>query len=263
MKISKLKRSVLYLSLIGFILLSVLLYTQKSKCIDLVNSERAINLEKLQQAELAVKKEMLFQAKSFDPKKWVLTFYNKEKREGGEVFTDKPMLVFRILPNSCLTCIEKELENLEKLVARHIDLKDRVLVITSFSNHSKFKVFYNNYKPKDVRMYNQSNVGNEWASGAAVYFVWKQGQVRNIYIPRLGNEVLNEEYFTHITPLVFTEKNLMLFIIDGQKLLKPKSHINEIAAETIETISSLDSIYGGKRYGEKGKYGVYIINLKK
>ena len=263
MKISKLKRSALYLFLIGFILLSVLLYTQKSKCMDLVNSERAINLEKQQQTELTIRKEMLFQSKSFDPKNWILTSYDKEKIDGGKVFNDDSMLVFRILPNSCLTCIETELESLERLVASRIDLKDRVLVITSFSNHPKFKAFYNNYKPKGVQMYNQLNVGNEWASGAAVYFVWKQEQVRNIYIPRLGNEILNEEYYTLVTSLVLSDKNLILFIIDGQELLKPKSYINKIAVETIETISSLDSVYGLKRYGEKGKHGVYIISLKK
>ena len=260
MKITILKRQIKDLIVLFFVLFSSITFGQNREDSD---NKNTINLE-VQEHEKAIKrKEKLLQSKLFNPQEYIFTNYKNEKIKGIQIFKKNTLLIFRILPNSCSTCVEKELKRIEELVLAKPYLKNKIVILTPFAVHSTFKAFYNEFKPKMIRMYNQPRIDNSWDTDVPVYYVWNKFKTANIYIPRLTNEELNQKYFSKAVSLLETktEPN-SLIIINGKEILKPKSYIREIDPETIETIDGLDVVNSVKRYGEKGKNGVYIITLK-
>ena len=250
------------ISIILIIILSSVYYYQKNIFVETIELERRNNLEEKTLEELIVKKEISFRAKRFTPKKWDLLTHNKIKIKGSVIFNNASLLVYRILPYSCSSCIENELKFIEQKIDSNLNLKDKIIIITSFLNYSEFKSFYDNYKPRNIKMYNQVSKCNEWEKGTSVYFLWKHEYVSNLYVPRLNNKDLNSEYFKNIRPLIEEELDYVLFIINGKEYLKPMSYLDEIEMDKIETITSLNSNYGLQKYGKKGQNGVYQIDLK-
>ncbi|MFS4456914.1 hypothetical protein [Maribacter sp. 2304DJ31-5] len=255
----KLKGAILYLLIAVLAITSFVLYKQKNDIVDKVKKEASPLLEQDNRSQSIREKEIMFQAKSFFPEKWILNDYNYKNIDGVDVFSDETLLVLFILPESCSPCLEKELKELDTFASMNKGLKDRIVVITSYEESNEFKAFSNSHKLKNIRLYNRFENSEQWATGAACYFIWKNGQVSNIYIPRMENGELNLKFRQTVLSLI--EQYMVLYIINEEEVLKPKSYIHDLDSQRIESISVLDSENGEKEYGHKGKNGVYIIKL--
>lgn len=257
--IMKSKYIILYLIIISLIITCVVFFNQKENLNTHFKKENNILLQHLVQSRSIREKEILLQTESFFPENWALNDYDNKNIDGVDVFNEKALLVLYIPPGSCSPCLENELKELNALGSINEDLIDRIVVVTSFPGSNEFIAFSNSQKLKNISLFNRMENSEPKTSGTACYFVWKNRQVGNIYIPRMDDGKLNLKFRETILPLI--GEPLVLYIINGEEILKSKSYIYELDTEKIEQISVIDPVSGKKEFGEKGKNGVYIIKL--
>lgn len=201
---------------------------------------------------------------SLQPKDWTLTNYKGDIFNGEDIFIEDSLLVFFLAKDSCPSCVEEEIFELNKSVENNKNLSRKVLLVSSFKTMNEFKVFVNSLGANSINFYNRSGKTEFEYSDFVGYFLWNNGKANNFYKPRFDDKKqLNKEYRDNVFKKIAGKNEKMaLYIINGNQSLKPLSYFSEFDDSNVEHITILNPETGKIKYGRNGENGVYIITAR-
>ncbi|MFS4456923.1 redoxin domain-containing protein [Maribacter sp. 2304DJ31-5] len=248
------KKSVVVIFCIFFLTGAIMLYNY----IEVSNQKKTSKNNTSQANEIS--KENI----SLNPKDWQLINYKGETLSGVDIFKDKPLMVFFISEESCPSCVEEELVELNKSVRRNANFNNKVLFISTFKTMNEFKAFVNSLRLDSIELYNRINLIEPDKYHFAGYFFWNKEKIEKFFRPRFDDKKrLNTEFRnTMFKKLIDHNEELALYIIDGEEFFKSKLFLTEYDDSNVEYIQILNPKEGKKRYGKRGENGVYIITNK-